>query len=539
MHPNNETIDPTTSNTFSFVFSGIDLVEYEYNFYDLFSGETLPIGFTSTIATQYDGDVVYVNVPASNWGEYTNHQLSYDVHLFGWSWECNSLLEGNLLYIPYANYGFAERVYVWSELIFGVNDVYVVPSSTPDYYHAYANVEAAKNGLEANRLVVLEQLSNIDTSPHSYSEQIPFRTAAQPSFILSDETAISGTYTVYPSYSHPNGYALNSYTFYLYDMSDNLLLSTIEIFSSNAKYTFEYLVNGQQYQIRFTGKNIIGQMVDTGKITMSVVYPTAFIPKTIPITATNECQYGRVKVNIPSHSPSFVVVENIGGEDINHTFTIVNTLVYRKCTTESSPQLIAVAQPNIEYYNDYMAQNTMTYDYSVAFYGTLDVGEYINETTYDPGYNVIENTNHTGNVDVKYYCWFLIDLDADKSYKFDALFEGGDLTQEDDFTKYKTNTSYSAYSVGNAKSIISSAKALVSVDNLNQDFHTTNTILREIADLVSVRNTNRKIVKDRRRPTRIFPVFTYGFIQVPLNNGIGYQPYICGFSFDQIGDTIE
>jgi hypothetical protein len=538
MHPNNETIDPTMANVFSFIFSGVKLTSYTYTFYNLFNG-TAVLTRTTSGATRYDGDVIYENIPSSLWGIYTNHQLSYDVHLFGENFNCSGTATDDELYIPGANYGFAERVFIGTLSFLGVQDVYLIPSGTQDYYYAFLNVEAAKNALQVNRVVVQTSLSGVSTKAHAYSEQIPIQTALQPTFTLGVVTAQSGTHTVTPSYSQANGYALNSYTFYLYDVNGVELLTNSEVFSSNAKYDFQYLIDGQQYQVRFTGKSVLNQYVDTGKIAMNVTYAKAFTNKTIPITGTNECQYGRVKVNIPSHSPSFTVVEVIGGDTVNHTFTLVNTLIYRKEISESSVQLIAVADPMLTSYNDYMAQNGKVYDYSIAFYGTLDTGEYSGQSEYLPGYNVISNTNHTGNIIVKYYGWFLIDLDTDKSYKFDALFEGGDLTQEDDFTKYKTNLSYSAYSVGNTKAVTSSNRALVSVDNLNVNFHDTNDLLQEIADLVSTRNTHRKIVKDRRNPTRIFPVFTYGFIQNPLNNAIGYQPYVCSFSFDQIGDVIQ
>lgn len=545
MHPNNETIDPTISNAFSFVFAGVALTYYEYTFYELFSGEPA-LTLSNSIPTKYNGDVVYENIPSSFWALYPNYQLAYDIHLMGENFNCSGTATEDFIYIPGANYGFAERVFIADPLLLGEQDVYVVPSTQQDYYYVFNNAEAARNGLVINRLVVQNTLSGISTKAHVYSEQIPFRTATQPSFILSTVTAYNALHTVTASYSQANGYALNSFTFYVYDMDDNLLLQTDETFSSNPKHTFEYLANGEQYQLRFTGKNVINQSVDTGKVNMTVTYPTAFTQQTVAITGENQCQYGRIRVTIPAHSPTIVVPETIEGEPVNHTFTITNTLVYRENGTYVGPgytyddkELIAVIAPDATYYNDYMAQNSKVYRYSIAFYGTLDVGEWSTETSFVPGYNVINNSVYIAPITSKYYGWFLIDLDGDKAYKFDAMFDGGELTQEDDYTEYKTNLSYNAFSVGNTKSISGSVKALVSVDNLNSDFHNTNAILKEISDLISPRNTNRKLVKDRRTPTRIFPVFTNSFSQMPLNNGIGYQPYLCSFNFKQIGDTIE
>ena len=531
MSPQNEAIDPTIDNAFQFVFNGEVLSEYNINLFDLFTG--VPIATQNVVVSpvKYNGQTISHTMPSAFWTTWgvEDSQMSYSIQCLGQQYTLSSTLGSDIVTIPNANYSLAEYVFMSSATIFGgTQDFYLVPTGNAGDYYAFMTIEAARNGLVIDRLVA----ATTDTSSIKamvFSEQVPFRTAETPTLTLALVTATSATVDIIPTYTHPNGYSLNRYTFYLYDSAENLLLQTSEIFSSYANYTLENLAHGESFKVRFTGWSVLEQYVDTGMVVLNVTYDFPIPAKSYTVTATNDCDNGRMNVAI-GLTPVQMEIGDIVPYDI---LNVTNILLYRQTDGEADYEIIALLPAATVLYHDYMVQSGKSYRYKVGFSGYVTTGIIWS------GNFVAGNSVVTSYVDSVYYGWFLIDLDGDKSYLFDVQFEGGDSTQEDDFTKYKTNLRYNAYSVGNLRASASTGLGLISVDNLHDDFTNTNALLREIANLVSPSNTNRKIVKDRRTPTRIIPVFTSGYKETPLHNGVASQPYLCSFQWEQRDDIIE
>ena len=531
MTPQNEAIDPTIDNAFQFIFNGEVLSEYNINFFEMFTGTAIATVPVTVSPVKYNGQTISYTIPASFWTTYSieNSQMSYSMQCFGQSYAASSSLGNDNIVIPNANYSLGEYVFIDSATALGgIQDVYLAPSNFANGYYAFNTIEAARNGLIADRIVA-STTESFNVKAMVFSEQIPFRTAETPTLTLALVTATTATQDIVPTYTHPNGYPLNRYTFYLYDSSENLLLQTSEIFSSYANYTLENLADGESFKVRFTGWSVLDQYVDTGMVVLNVTYPTPIPEKSYTVTATNDCDNGRMNVVIEL-TPVQMDIGDIVPYD---TLNVTSIILYRQTDGEADYEIVALLPAATVLYHDYMVQSGKSYRYKIGFSGYVTTG-YVWSGDVVAGNSVV-----TSYIDSVYYGWFLIDLDADKSYLFDVQFEGGEMTQEDDFTKYKTNLRYNAYSVGNLRSSSSSGLGLISVDNLHEDFTDTNSLLREIANFVSSSNTNRKLVKDRRTPTRIFPVFTSNFKELPLNNGISSQPYLCSFQWEQRDDIIE
>ena len=533
MSPNNMTIDPSISNTFSFIFNGESLSSYILTVYDLFTGQDILTTTTAVSPEAHNGDVISKVLTSSFFSSYQNMQMSYDVSVFGSPFTLTTTISSAVLTITGANYGYGERVFLYSATPLGEQLIFLVPMSTPDQYYGYMTLEAARNGLVGDRIVAIATSSSV-VEANIVSEQVPFRTSRVPTLTITPATATNANIDIIPTYTHPDGYALNRFTVYLYDSLENLLFQTTEIFSSYAHYQFKNLSNGESYKVRFTGYSVLDQFVDTGKVAMLVTYQ--YIPTTqnFSLVATNDCVNGRVNLAIGA-SPALMPIVY---EGVITQFGVTNILIYRQKLGDTNFEIIARIPASTTLYHDYMAQASVQYRYKIGFDGyvlTSSTPPYWTVNTY----LVVPNSVITSYLAVDYYGWFLVDLDSDVSYAFDANFEGGDLVQEDNYTKYTTNLTYNAYSVGNIQALSSNNTGLISVSNLHGDFSNTNTILTNIANLVSSKNTNRKIVKDRRTPTRIYPVFTHDYREMPLNPGIGQQPYLCSFAWDQVSDKIE
>lgn len=540
MSPNNETITSNASNIFSFVFTGDVLTSFYLNIYDIASGTRL--NFTDllyNVPNYKNGTTVSFTLSSSFWtsmlsinGE--NRNLSWSVDVFGESFGYTGNPGSKYIdMVTSVNFGIAERVKITSVSTGGYKYIYLTPSVTNNRYYMYETIEAARNNLNADRITVDSEYSVGNLIPTSTSERAVFLTSQFPTFYLAPVTITSAKQTISPVYSHPNSYLIENYKVYFYDGLNNLIEETDYIYSSNPIYSANYLIDGNSYKIRFTATNIVGQFVDTGIVNIVVSYPSSISALSLSITAENDCKNGRIKVNIPSGISGTVMI------DPNINLIVQSIIIYRQEYNKTKVEAIANIPLGQLHYSDYYAKSTIKYSYFIGLYGYAQVISEPNESPFPADdYYVIIGSTPTAYLESSYYGWFLIDLDSDKSYMFDVQFDGGEFNQEDDFTKYKTNKKYGAYSVGNTKSYSGSQTALVSVSNLGIDFVSTNDILKEISNVVSPSNTNRKIIKDRRVPTRIFSVFTHGFKQYPMNNSIGLQPYLCSFNWEQISEEV-
>lgn len=175
-----------------------------------------------------------------------------------------------------------------------------------------------------------------------------------------------------------------------------------------------------------------------------------------------------------------------------------------------------------------------------------DVKQYIDYTTllntnyryllYVYGQNGVSSALQTDIVSVNYYGYFLIDVTNDIVYKFDTNFSGGDLTQNTEFSSFRTNNKYQTYHVGDLQYLSGSVTALVRYANSNIYINNTIGLLENLRDCIKD-GTRIKILKTRKGEG--WYVFTHDYQDAVINQAIGEQPVNVSFSFDTIGSFEE
>lgn len=537
MSPNNETINQDVNNNFSFVFNGETLSRVRLFIRDMTGGpHILPRTYDfSPVLT--NGSLVNMDLPPLAGTNGENSPFKWSVAMYGFPYPSST--DGGFwsetITIPGATFQIVDQVEIPSS-IYGQPLVYLAKVRANEY-RAYATLEGARSGGGLSgfltRLVTGE---NFVTRAVLNSEEVVCYATSLPTFTLGAQNATSAILTVNPTYSHPYGYMMRNYIVEIYNDIGDLVYRSVDIYSSNVSYTFNNLIDGENWFIRFYGYNTVEQYVDTGIIPVSVNYAPNITPLDLEINGSNNCQHGRVDLLLEAVG-STIILEN--GVYID----VTDVIIKRQEVGQTTWETVAFLPFGVPEYHDYLASSGKSYIYRMYIYGVcrIVVNELDNPNTpfVDGAFYMIPNNMISPVVLVEYFGWFLVDLDGDKSYKIDVEFDGGEMKQEDDFTTYKTNVSYNTYSVGNTRHFVSSATGLISVDNLYNDFDNTNDVLEEIKNLISPSNRNRKLIKDRRRPTRIYPVFTYGYTETPLNNAIGKQPYLCSFSWDQVDYEIK
>lgn len=136
-------------------------------------------------------------------------------------------------------------------------------------------------------------------------------------------------------------------------------------------------------------------------------------------------------------------------------------------------------------------------------------------------------------ITMDYYGYFLIDVTNNVVYKFDTNFSGGELTQNIEYSSFKTNNKYYTYSVGDLNYMSGNVAALVRY--ANSQVYTNNTVdlLKNLRDCIQD-NQRVKILKTRKGEG--WYVFTYDYKDSVINQAIGAQPINASFSFNEIGD---
>jgi len=138
-------------------------------------------------------------------------------------------------------------------------------------------------------------------------------------------------------------------------------------------------------------------------------------------------------------------------------------------------------------------------------------------------------------IEPDYFGYFLISPDDNLSFKFDLNSESSSFDTDEDYTEYKTNLRTNVFSRGNNNAIKGTIRALIQDDPSSDTFEQTNAELESLRDLVISSKT--KYLKDKRG--RIFKIFTYGYKDYNLNEGINSQPRVVEFSFIENGNVYD
>lgn len=138
----------------------------------------------------------------------------------------------------------------------------------------------------------------------SASNSIQFYCYSQPSFVFSNlpinNTVTNSSYSFQATYDQDEGEVLNSYSFILYDAqriqiaTSGVQYITATTVPTNISYQFTGFADKTNYYIRATGQTAQGTQVDTGLISISVIYTAPSLFSIIELS--NNCSGGYVLV---------------------------------------------------------------------------------------------------------------------------------------------------------------------------------------------------------------------------------------------------
>ena len=204
-----------------------------------------------------------------------------------------------------------------------------------------------------------------------------------------------------------------------------------------------------------------------------------------------------------------------GGNVSNIVSPITNWMIYRSEVGSNVLTKLDTIDVMEEKYIDYTALKNKEYIYYLFAKNDTEISSPLTSSSVECDYNG----------------WHLIDVEDKVSYLFDINFSGGDISQVEDINEYNTNKQFMAYSRGATNYIEGSIRALV-MDNLCD--------MKQGVDYVEqlrrfIYSDKPKYLKDNKG--RIFKVFTSGYSDSYITQGIKDEPRYISFNFKEIGNV--
>lgn len=276
MSPNEKVIDPADSNVFSLVIDGQTCTAYEFYVYtmqnDLVGGAGS--GFVILPEVLYNGDTLAHTLPAGSlepgntykWqvNLFTNHMVVTSVDTIS-----NTILVAN------HNLSTGDTIFVTSSdslpspLVW--NKVYYVRRLDRDTLALFEYIEGARN--DAGRVDITGAgAGTISIYNVAQSEQVVFSAYNDPVVAFPPEQINTPVHTFRPIYSHPQGVIVNNFEAIMASSVSESRQSSGVIYRSRMEYTFDGLLNGETYWVKFIIVTNVGQRYDTGFIPFEVSY---------------------------------------------------------------------------------------------------------------------------------------------------------------------------------------------------------------------------------------------------------------------------
>lgn len=207
------------------------------------------------------------------------------------------------------------------------------------------------------------------------------------------------------------------------------------------------------------------------------------------------------------------------GNILNLTESITGWDIYRKVTGETALKYIGHNGATEITFDDFYASANKNYQHVIFPITSTQIGEPI----------------VTNSVSADFYGWFLVGEDSGGTYvyKFDMNLDFGGYQNAEDVTEYETYNKYNAFAKGSRDFLRGEIQCLAGeIENSSGEF------LQPIEYMDTLRtrinDSTTKTLKSRKG--EIYKVKTRGFSMTPLDNAIGSQPYMMGFSFIQCED---
>lgn len=201
-----------------------------------------------------------------------------------------------------------------------------------------------------------------------------------------------------------------------------------------------------------------------------------------------------------------------GGNITNINTEIKDWIIYRRDINEGQMEYITTIDAEQSSFIDYKALRDKSYQYYMYAQSDTELSSPIS----------------TEPVECEYYHWCLIDEDKDAVYHFQYNFSGGNLSVEESWQEYQTNSQYNTFVRGKPNYLVGSIQALV-VDSV-YPFSQSADFIDKFRECIC--NDRAKYLKDAKG--HILKVFTYGFTDTGLCE-TDDAPRMISFNFKECG----
>lgn len=317
VYPNNNTVDASIDNNFSWLFNGDNLSSYRVDIYKLNESTTSYTNTVTPTTTVYGGDTVTYTLPANS---VTNAQdYIWKITLF----ETNPtmfVVTGKFVTIT------SETEFIISTQMSTVQtDMYLY------YNNEYKKITEYKS--DDGTCKIESAFTTAPAAGDSYSVYTPFTTTLNGFYfktrklpvVTIDEVAGDARdsegnlnqrqYTFTGHYTQEQNTSIKYHSWSLYNASTNALIDeTDDVYNSNIKYTFDGFATGVSYKVVLNIETQDGVGV-TESLTFNVLYssPEVIDSPLVQIDETHNAakiNYNIVKISIPDATGTYDIDDN-------------------------------------------------------------------------------------------------------------------------------------------------------------------------------------------------------------------------------------
>lgn len=323
----------------------------------------------------------------------------WQVELIANNLNVNSIdIENNTITIENHNLVTGDMIYIFGNELpspLKKDTVYYVNKIDTNTIALFDNIEGARN--DAGRIDITETKDGLYVSNIAISEQIVFLAYDSPIVTFESETITQQSYKFKPSYYHPQGVMISNFTVYI-SPQDNPEIIDSSGLQENIKleYTFDGLLSGSVYNVKFVINTKVNQTYETNWIPFQVQYDTPNLGlnpnvKNDEMNSAVIMEWPGIKqivgdpVGDMNFVDDFVVSGNTGLNIPSDSYLVFSGLEIKK---GSVPPMFWWTPNSSDFTGTIMrCDNTSTGDYieigynGVAFYRIIDGVQFVNAPT--------------------------------------------------------------------------------------------------------------------------------------------------------------
>lgn len=221
----------------------------------------------------YDGDTLEIYLEPNKLD--AGNTYKWQVELFANDLNVTSVdTENNTFTIPNHNLVTGDMIYVSAGTLpnpITAYTVYYVRKIDSNTIALFSNIEGSRN--DAGRLDITDAGTDVVVSNIAVSEQIIFLAYDDPTVIFEPETITQQSYKFKPIYSHPQGVMISNFTAYIRSEQNPELVTSSGLQENiRLEYTFDGLLNGGIYDVKFVINTKVNQTYSTPWIPFKVDY---------------------------------------------------------------------------------------------------------------------------------------------------------------------------------------------------------------------------------------------------------------------------